>query len=149
MSIGAARSSALLSGWDFAWDVALWHLSMFRFALFETRLLYAGQPLHPSAPPVPLHLPPPGHVPVGIWSAATYVAPGVLFGNSGTLDFGESLTGVCRGLPATTLGGRLRFVGRAAFLAFKYNPHALQIVAPWGDLRQRGVRVVPQLLSRD
>lgn len=30
---------------------------------FATRLLYAGHPLHPSAPPVPLHLPPPGHVP--------------------------------------------------------------------------------------
>jgi hypothetical protein len=37
-------------------------------------------------------------------------------------------------------------VGREAFLAFKYNPQALQMVSPCGDLRQRGVRVVPQLL---
>ena len=29
-------------------------------ALFDRRLLYAGQPLHPSAPPFPLHWPPPG-----------------------------------------------------------------------------------------
>jgi hypothetical protein len=32
-------------------------------ALFGSRLLNAGQPLHPSAPPVPLHCPPPGHEP--------------------------------------------------------------------------------------
>ena len=37
-------------------------------------------------------------------------------------------------------------MGRAAFLAFRYNPQALQMVAPCGDLRHRGVRVVPQLL---
>ncbi len=35
-------------------------------ALFETLLLNAGQPLQPSAPPVPLHRPPPGHDPVGV-----------------------------------------------------------------------------------
>lgn len=34
-------------------------------ALLDMRLLKAGHPLHPSAPPVPLHRPPPGHVPVG------------------------------------------------------------------------------------
>jgi hypothetical protein len=45
-----------------------------RLAIFETLLLKAGQPLQPSAPPVPLHRPPPGHEPVGVWSAATYVA---------------------------------------------------------------------------
>jgi hypothetical protein len=31
------------------------------------------------------------------------------------------------------------------FLAFKYNPQALQMVSPLGALRQRGVVVVPQL----
>lgn len=29
------------------------------------RLLYAGQPLQPAWPPVPLHRPPPGQVPSG------------------------------------------------------------------------------------
>lgn len=43
-------------------------------AVFDTRLLNAGHPLQPCWPPVPLHLPPPGHVPTAIWSAATYVA---------------------------------------------------------------------------
>ena len=71
MSIGAARSSAVPSGCGLAVDDPLWHFSTFRLAVFEMRLLYAGQPLHPSAPPVPLHLPPPGHDPVGVWSAAT------------------------------------------------------------------------------
>jgi hypothetical protein len=47
----------------------------------------------------------------------------------------------------TTEGGRFKFVGRAEFRAFKYNPHALHIVAPWGERLQRGVLVVPQLLS--
>ena len=40
-------------------------------AVFDTRLLNAGHPLQPCCPPVPLHLPPPGHVPAAIWSAAT------------------------------------------------------------------------------
>jgi hypothetical protein len=48
-------------------------------ALFETLLLNAGHPLHPSAPPVPLHLPPPGHEPSEVWSAATYVAPAAVW----------------------------------------------------------------------
>lgn len=43
-------------------------------------------------------------------------------------------------------GGRFRFVGRAEFRAFKYNPQALHIVAPWGERLQSGVLVVPQLL---
>ena len=34
-------------------------------AFFATRLLYAGQPAHPSAPPVPLQRPPPGQEPRG------------------------------------------------------------------------------------
>ena len=33
------------------------------FAVFDTRLLNAGQPPQPDAPPVPLHFPPPGHEP--------------------------------------------------------------------------------------
>lgn len=48
----------------------------------------------------------------------------------------------------TRLGGFFRLVGLAAFRAFKYKPQALQMVAPWGDLLQRGVRVVPQLLRK-
>ena len=36
------------------------------WVVLDTRLLKAGQPLHPSAPPVPLQCPPPGHEPVGI-----------------------------------------------------------------------------------
>ncbi len=31
--------------------------------VFATRLLNAGHPLHASAPPAPLHCPPPGHEP--------------------------------------------------------------------------------------
>lgn len=62
------------------------------------------------------------------------------------LAFGESLADACRTWLGTTLGGRFRLIGRSAFLAFRYRPHALQIVAPWGDLLQRGVRVVLQLL---
>lgn len=42
---------------------------------------------------------------------------------------------------------RVRFVGRSAFLAFKYNPQALQIVEPEGDLRHNGVIFVPQFLK--
>ena len=37
-----------------------------KFALFDTLLLKAGHPLQPSAPPVPLHRPPPGHEPTGV-----------------------------------------------------------------------------------
>lgn len=47
---------------------------------------------------------------------------------------------------ATTVGGRLRFVGRCEFRAFRYRPQALHMVAPWGDRLHSGVRVVPQLL---
>lgn len=42
---------------------------------------------------------------------------------------------------------RFKFVGRDWFLAFQYNPHALQIVSPAGERRHNGVRVVPQLLQ--
>lgn len=141
MSIGAGSSGLLAAcGLD-----PPWHFSTLKLALLETLLLYAGQPLHPSAPPVPLHLPPPGQDPDAVWSAATYLATGA-FGNNGTWAFGDSLTGGCRGPFPVTVGGRFRFIGRWAFLAFRYSPQALQIVSPCGDLRQRGVRVVPQLL---
>lgn len=85
---------------------------------FETRLLYAGQPLQPSAPPVPLQRPPPGQVPDGVFSAATYVAPATL----GAVSWLEApgFGGFARGGSAeTTLGGFFRFVGRAEFLALK------------------------------
>ena len=39
------------------------------------------------------------------------------------------------------------FVGRGVFRTFEYKPQALQIVEPFGDRRQRGVRVVAQLLK--
>jgi hypothetical protein len=98
-------------------------------ALFATLLLKAGQPLQPSAPPVPLHLPPPGQLPVGVWSAATYVAPAV------GCDITPQVEGDVRCStefePAgAVIGGRLRLVGREALRAFWYSPHALQMVAP-------------------
>ena len=43
--------------------------------------------------------------------------------------------------------GLFKLIGRAVFLALRYNPQALQIVDPVGDLRHRGVFEVPQLLS--
>lgn len=83
------------------------------------RLLKAGHPWQPSAPPVPLQRPPPGHVPFGIWEADMYAAPGVLgavFEPDGDVPF--TVEG-CREDPETTMfGGFLRLVGRAAFLAF-------------------------------
>lgn len=66
-SIGVGASGPLL-------EAALeepWHFNMLKLADLETRLLYAGQPPHPSAPPVPLHFPPPGQLPDGVGSAAT------------------------------------------------------------------------------
>jgi hypothetical protein len=119
MSMGAVGSSAVPSGGGLAADAVLWHLNMLRLALFDIRLLYAGQPLQPSAPPVPLHFPPPGHVPDEVWSSVTYVAP-CAFGTDGEFGFGGGqFPALCRGLAATTLGGRLRLVGRAEFLALK------------------------------
>lgn len=38
-------------------------------------------------------------------------------------------------------------VGLEAFLALRYKPQALHIVAPCGDLRHNGVLLVPQLLQ--
>lgn len=119
------------------------------WVVFETRLFNAGQPLHPSAPPVPLHCPPPGHEPVGIWFADTYVALplgpcSVPDGDKLCLSSGASLLGV-----ATDTGigaGLFKLVGRDVLRAFKYNPQALQIVDPMGERRQSGVWFVPQLL---
>lgn len=115
--------------------------------LLAILLLYAGHPLQPTAPPVPLQRPPPGHVPRGIAAAGSgfaaadeldAVAPCALL-----LATDEDRSACVVG---TVVGGRFKLVGRAAFLAFRYRPQALQMVAPCGDLRQRGVRLVPQLL---
>lgn len=111
-------------------------------ALFATLLLYAGQPLHPSAPPVPLQRPPPGQVPDGEQSSVTYVAPGT-FGNSGVLFLAKDFFGMRSRLLCC---GRMRLIGRGAFLDFWYKPQALQMVAPAGDLLQSGVSLVPQFL---
>lgn len=114
-------------------------------ALLDNLLLYAGQPLHPTAPPVPLQRPPPGHVPRDICSGFAFLAAAdeLEAACELLLAIGDVLSVRALG---TVVGGRFRFVGRAAFLAFKYSPQALQIVAPSGDLRQRGVRLVLQLL---
>lgn len=118
--------------------------------LLAILLLYAGHPLQPTAPPIPLQRPPPGHVPRGISEAASCfaaadeldaVAPCELL-----LATGEDLSGC---ILDTVVGGLFKLVGRAAFLAFRYRPQALQMVAPCGDLRQRGVRLVPQLLCEN
>jgi hypothetical protein len=99
-------------------------------ALFATRLLYAGQPLHPSAPPVPLHRPPPGQDPVGIWSAATYVAPATFPVIDWAQGFGDVFSGDFLGTVDTVVGGRFKLVGRDEFRALRYRPQALQMVAP-------------------
>lgn len=112
-------------------------------ALFATLLLYAGQPLQPSAPPVPLQRPPPGHVPDGVQSSVTYVAPGT-FGNNGALLLANDFFGMRSRLLCC---GRIRLTGRGAFLDFWYRPQALQMVAPVGDLLQSGVSLVPQFLQ--
>lgn len=110
----------------------------FKLALFAILLLYAGQPLHPSAPPVPLHRPPPGQLPLGVCSAVTYVAP-LTLDEPDWAPFPADLSAAL-GVPlATILRGRFRFVGLAAFRAFRYKPHALHMVAPCGDLLHSGV----------
>lgn len=61
---------------------------------------------------------------------------------------GAILGGAARELVATSWGGFFfRLAGREVFLAFWYRPQALQMVEPCGDLLQRGVCVVPQLLD--
>jgi hypothetical protein len=83
-------------------------------ALFDTLLLYAGHPLQPSAPPVPLQRPPPGQLPEGVWSSVTYVAPGTL-GSKGALFLVNDFFGIRSRL---LTWGRIRLVGRGAFLDF-------------------------------
>lgn len=56
---GAYPSNLELSGVPFGDGSAL----AVMLVVFATRLLNAGQPLHASAPPAPLHCPPPGHEP--------------------------------------------------------------------------------------
>lgn len=114
MSIGAAGSSLLLSAGAFVAVAAACRMP--RLALFDILLLNAGQPLQPSAPPVPLHFPPPGHVPEGVWSVTTHVPPEEP-DPAEALAFGEIFTGVCRVSLATTLGGRFKLVGRSRCLA--------------------------------
>ena len=109
------------------------------------RLLYAGQPPQPSAPPVPLQLPPPGQVP-----RERKAAPGsgpVVVEGVGLLWIGW-LSLVDAPSFAGTVVTFFSVCGLDVFRAFKYRPQALHIVAPVGDLRQSGVRVVPQLLFR-
>lgn len=102
------------------------------------RLLYAGQPSQPSAPPVPLQLPPPGHDPCGRQAPLVAVCePG------DTLRAPEPGSGAESDCELT----RVRFVGLCAFLALRYRPQALHIIAPVGDLRHNGVLLVPQLLD--
>ena len=116
---------------------------MATWVVFETRLLKAGQPLHPSAPPVPLQCPPPGHEPAGIWFADMYVdlpfcaAPSTVDGDTLLRSSGVSISEP--GADIEVEGGLLRLVGRDVLRAFKYNPQALQIVDPVGDRRQSGV----------
>ena len=119
--------------------------------VLETRLLNAGQPLQPSAPPVPLQCPPPGHEPEGIWFAGTYVdlpfctEPSAAVGDRLLWWSAASISEP--GAETDVDEGRLRFVGREVLRAFKYSPHALQMVEPVGDRRQSGVLVVSQLLE--
>lgn len=64
-------------------------------------------------------------------SAATYLAPAVVDDAAWELDgTGDDLSGFGGETLGTVVGGRFRFVGRAAFLAFRYSPQALQMVAP-------------------
>lgn len=79
-----------------------------------TRLLYAGQPLQATDPPVPLHLPSPLHDPCSVF------------------------------VIAVVLGGLFKFTGRWLLLDLRYKPHALHISVPSGALLQSGVLVVPQ-----
>lgn len=70
ISIGSG-AFGLSPGWH---DIRCPAGAMEMFADFETRLLNAGQPPQPEAPPVPLHFPPPGQEPPEVLVSATYVA---------------------------------------------------------------------------
>lgn len=114
------------------------------FVVFDTRLLYAGHPSQPSAPPAPLQLPPPGHEP-DVCSGVRYGKDEIgfvlfVFADTEWLRFRLGVS------VATTELGLLKWVGRGALRDFRYKPHALQMVVPVGDLLHSGVFVVPQLL---
>lgn len=65
---------------------------------FDIRLLYAGHPLQPVVPPVPLQCPPPGHDPSGSWSAATKVPlPLTDWPSELVAEAGDMLLGSVRG----------------------------------------------------
>lgn len=119
------------------------------WVVLETRLLNAGQPLHPSAPPVPLQCPPPGHEPVGIWLADTYVALSLCpcsVADGDKLCRSSCLSPFGLGADIGMGAGLFKFVGRDVLRALRYSPQALQIVDPTGERRQSGVWFVPQLL---
>lgn len=63
MGIGSSAAGSLAHLDE---EAIFWFCNTLRLAALDTRLLKAGHPLQPSAPPVPLQRPPPGHVPVGI-----------------------------------------------------------------------------------
>ena len=118
------------------------------------RLLNAGQPWHPSAPPVPLQRPPPGQEPGGCCGArrssagdmaSVKDAEGLLRRRAGA--FSARLGPDEMLLPALPVAGRFKFLGREVLRALRYKPQALQIVDPAGERRQSGVLLVPQLLS--
>ena len=129
MSIGVGSSGAFWGNDPAGIDFEIWLRETLTLALFANRLLYAGQPLHPSAPPVPLQRPPPGQVPADIWSAVTKVAPAVL-PRGCPQALGDVVSGFDFRPLASAFGGRFRVVGREVFLAFWYRPQALQMVAP-------------------
>ena len=64
---GSAVDSATFDGWVAVFEEMLFDETAFED--FAMRLLKAGHPPHPSAPPAPLQRPPPGHEP-GICSGS-------------------------------------------------------------------------------
>jgi len=101
-------------------------------AIRDIRLLKAGHPPHPSAPPAPLHWPPPGHEP-GMCSGSRYGTVCGLDDNGVAAVVGAAGTSAVVGCGLFCLGvavDRLKFVGRGALRVFWYRPHALQITFP-------------------
>ena len=88
--------------------------------VLATLLLYAGHPPHPSAPPAPLQLPPPGQDP-GVCSGTVYGMLGceVWDGDGAAAEAVGEVPVVWRGLSdgATELG-RLKLEGRGALRVF-------------------------------
>lgn len=88
-------------------------------ANFDTRLLKAGQPLHPSPPPAPLQLPPPGHEP-GVCSGIRYGVGDAFDGcQTAACADGEALT-LLRGISFGVMDnpGFLNLVGLGTFRVF-------------------------------